>query len=341
MADRSVLLDVQHLKKYFPVQKGFMKRVVGTVKAVDDVSFSVYQGETLGLVGESGCGKTTVARSILRAVEPTDGQILLHTDDGVLDITKADKAGLREARLECQMVFQDPYSSLNPRKRVREIIGEPLMVNGIARGKKLEERVAKVMHSVGLPSEYMVRYPHAFSGGQRQRIGVARALALDPKLILCDEPVSALDVSVQAQILNLLKDLQDEYGLTYVFISHDLGVVQHVSDRVAVMYLGRLVELTDAKTLFSSPCHPYTQALLAASPKPHPKYRDKMEILEGEVTAPPADAKGCLFRDRCPQCGDECAEVAPTMVDIGEDGNVHLVACNRAQKAQQLIGVEA
>ncbi|MCE5258635.1 MAG: ATP-binding cassette domain-containing protein [Chloroflexi bacterium] len=328
----SVLLDVRNLKKSYPVQKGFLKRVVGYVRAVDDVSFQVNQGETLGLVGESGCGKTTVARCILRAVEPSAGQTFFRVDDKMIDITKADKRELRIVRQNCQMIFQDPYSSLNPRKRVRDIIGEPLFVNGVALGKALDERVAQLMHAVGLPSEYMIRYPHAFSGGQRQRIGIARALALNPKLIICDEPVSALDVSVQAQMLNLLKDLQDEFGLTYIFISHDLGVVRHVSDRVAVMYLGRLVEIASSRELFRRPLHPYSQALLAAAPKPHPKYRGEIKVLEGEVTNPPVGVKGCLFRDRCPSCCDSCAEEYPPLRNVGSEAEPHLVACHLADQ---------
>ena len=327
-----ILLDVQNLKKSYPVQKGFLKRVVGYVKAVDDVSFQVYQGETLGLVGESGCGKTTVARCILRAVEPTGGQTLFRVDNKMIDITRADKHELRTVRQNCQMIFQDPYSSLNPRKRARDIIGEPLFVNGVAQGKALDERVAQLMHAVGLPSEYMIRYPHAFSGGQRQRIGIARALALNPKLIICDEPVSALDVSVQAQILNLLKDLQDEFGLTYIFISHDLGVVRHISDRVAVMYLGRLVEIASSRELFRQPLHPYSRALLSASPKPHPKYRGKIKILEGEVTHPPVGVKGCLFQDRCSFCCDSCTDEYPPLHDVGVEGEQHLVACHLAEQ---------
>lgn len=338
--DNSVLLDLRNLKKYYPVQKGFMRNVVGFVKAVDDVSFQVYQGETLGLVGESGCGKTTVARCILRAVEPTDGQVLFYVDGKMVDIIKMEKRELKIVRQNCQMIFQDPYSSLDPRQRVRDIIGEPLFVNGVARGKALEERVAQLMHAVGLPQEYMIRYPHAFSGGQRQRIGIARALALRPKLIICDEPVSALDVSVQAQILNLLKDLQDEFGLTYIFISHDLGVVRHVSDRVAVMYLGRLVEIASSRELFRRPRHPYSQALLAASPKPHPKYRDDLRILEGEVTHPPVGVTGCLFRDRCQFCCDSCTDDYPPLRDVGVEGEQHLVACHLADQLDLVAEAE-
>ncbi len=256
MSDLQALLQVRNLKKHFSLKKGFLRRVVGTVKAVDDVNFSVMPGETLGLVGESGCGKTTVAKTILRAIEPTDGQILFRDNGNTVDLAQLGKEALKKARRNIQLIFQDPFASLNPRQRVRDIIGEPLLVNKVARGKALEERVSTLMAAVGLRPEYMIRYPHAFSGGQRQRIGVARALALNPKLIICDEPVSALDVSIQAQILNLLKDLQDEFGLTYLFISHDLGVVQHVSDRVAVMYMGRIIEIASTQTLFKQRLQP-------------------------------------------------------------------------------------
>ena len=286
------LLEVRNLRKYFPLTKGLLRKVVGTVKAVDDVNFVIGRGETLGLVGESGCGKTTVAKSILRAIQPTTGEILFQDDGGVVDLTRLEQEELKKARRNIQMIFQDPFSSLNPRQRVRDIIGEPLYVNSVAKGKALEARVSELMAAVGLRPEYMIRYPHAFSGGQRQRIGVARALALNPKLIICDEPVSALDVSIQAQILNLLKDLQDQYGLTYLFISHDLGVVQHISDRVAVMYLGRLVEIAPTRELFKRPQHPYTEALLSASPKPHPKYRGRTRIITSEVPDPSYQATG-------------------------------------------------
>ncbi len=245
----NVLLEVKNLKKYFPIQKGFLRRVVGYVKAVDDVSFYIKEGETLGLVGESGCGKTTTGRSILRAIEPTSGEILFNVDGKFVDIAKLSKDELKRMRRYMQMIFQDPYSSLNPRMTVKDIIGEPLLVNGIARGKELEERVGELMRAVGLRPEYMIRYPHAFSGGQRQRIGIARALALNPKLVVCDEPVSALDVSIQAQTLNLLQDLQEQFHLTYLFVSHDLGVVEHISDRVAVMYVGKLVEMAETEEL--------------------------------------------------------------------------------------------
>jgi peptide/nickel transport system ATP-binding protein len=311
--------------------------VIGTVKAVDDVDFAISRGETLGLVGESGCGKTTVAKSILRAIEPTAGQILFYDDGATVDIAGLEQTELKKVRRNIQMIFQDPYSSLNPRQRVRDIIGEPLYVNGVAKGKELEGRVSQLMASVGLRPEYMIRYPHAFSGGQRQRIGIARALALNPKLIICDEPVSALDVSIQAQILNLLKDLQDQFGLTYLFISHDLGVVQHISDRVAVMYIGRLVEIAPTQELYKRPRHPYTEALLSASPKPHPKYRGKSRILSGEVPDPSYQSTGCYFYQRCSYRQAICAQGYPPLRGV-EAGGQHLAACHLAD-ALTLSGI--
>lgn len=326
-----VLLDVRNLRKYYPVQKGFLRRVVEHVKAVDDVSFDVREGETLGLVGESGCGKTTVAKSVLRAIDPTDGEVLFRYGGEFTDVTRLEGQELKRVRRNIQMIFQDPYSSLNPRQRIRDIIGEPLFVNGIAKGKDLEDRVAALMDHVGLRPEFAVRYPHAFSGGQRQRIGVARALALNPRLIVCDEPVSALDMSIQAQILNLLKDLQQEYGLTYLFISHDLGVVQHVSDRVAVMYVGKLVEMAPAQRLFQRPRHPYTEALLSVSPKPHPRYRGTMKVISGEVPDPSQEMVGCYFRSRCPYAQQICAEKEPPLRRVSGDAD-QFSACHFADE---------
>jgi len=331
MSDKQPLLEVRHLKKHFQLTKGFLRRVVGTVKAVDDVSFTVNPGETLGLVGESGCGKTTVAKSILRAIQPTSGEVLFRDNGQVVDVAKLEKEELKRARRNIQLIFQDPYSSLNPRQRVRDIIGEPLLVNNVARGKELEARVSQLMEAVGLRPEYMIRYPHAFSGGQRQRIGIARALALNPKLVICDEPVSALDVSIQAQILNLLNDLQDGLGLTYLFISHDLGVVQHICDRVAVMYIGRIVEVAPTKALFKTPQHPYTEALLSASPKPHPRYRGKARLLTGEVPNPSFTTTGCYFYQRCAYRQELCATVYPPLQPVDEQGQ-HLVACHFAKE---------
>jgi len=331
MSESKVLLDVRNLKKHYPVTKGFLRRVVGTVKAVDDVSFTVTAGDTLGLVGESGCGKTTVAKSILRAIEPSAGELLFQENGQLVDIAQLERADLKKIRRNIQLIFQDPFSSLNPRQRVRDIIGEPLLVNGLAKGKALEAKVSELMDAVGLRPEYMIRYPHAFSGGQRQRIGVARALALNPKLIICDEPVSALDVSIQAQILNLLNDLQDTLGLTYLFISHDLGVVQHICDRVAVMYIGRLVEVAPTRELFHHPLHPYTEALLGASPKPHPKYRGKARILAGEIPSAATESNGCHFYMRCAYRQPICADAYPALQPI-EEGSQHLVACHFAKE---------
>ena len=335
---RKVLLEARGLKKYFPVQQGFFKKVVGQVKAVDDVSFSIYKGETLGLVGESGSGKSTVAKMILRAIQPTEGEILFRQDDDFTNVVALKKADLKRVRRDIQMIFQDPHSSLNPRQRVRDIIGEPLLVNGVARGKELEKRVGELMDAVGLRPEYMIRYPHAFSGGQRQRIGIARAFALNPKLIVCDEPVSALDVSIQAQILNLLNDLQEEFGLTYLFIAHDLGVVQHISDRVAVMYAGKLAEVAPARQLFKTPRHPYTEALLSTSPRPHPKYRGAMKVLSGEVPDISQEMGGCYFRYRCPYAKELCAEKTPPLKPVEGSEGEHRSACHFADDLS-LVGV--
>jgi peptide/nickel transport system ATP-binding protein len=281
--DHSFLLEVKNLKKHFPIKKGFVfTRVVGAVKAVDDVSFYIYPGETLGLVGESGCGKTTTGRLVMRAYDPTAGEIWFQDAKlGRVNVAELNRQQIHQIRLNMQMIFQDPYSSLNPRMTLLQIVGEPLLVNKVAHGRELQDRVAELLRVVGLRSEYMVRYPHAFSGGQRQRIGVARALALNPQLVVCDEPVSALDVSVQAQILNLLQDLQREFNLTYLFISHDLSVVEHISDRVVVMYVGKLVEHARTEVLYNNPKHPYTEALLSAVPKPDPRNRTMPIVLQG------------------------------------------------------------
>ena len=331
------LLDVKDLKKHFPITRSFfLSRTVGHVKAVDGVSFYIREGETLGLVGESGCGKTTTGRLILRAYEPTAGEVWFEDRSmGRVNVATLDKQGLKQLRQNMQMVFQDPYSSLNPRMTLLQIVGEPLVVNGIARGQELQDRVADLLRVVGLRPEYMNRYPHAFSGGQRQRIGVARALALNPQLVVCDEPVSALDVSIQAQTLNLLQDLQEEFGLTYLFISHDLSVVEHISDRVAVMYVGKLVETATTEELFLNPKHPYTEALLSAVPKPDPRMRSEPIELPGDVADPADPPNGCYFHPRCRYQIDRCETEEPALRRIAPD---HFVSCHRADELK-LIGV--
>lgn len=331
------LLEVRNLKKYFPIiKRGFTRKIVGYLKAVDDVSFHIEEGETLGLVGESGCGKTTTAKLIMRGIDPTDGQILLTLNNQTIDITKLKEKELRRTgvRRAIQMIFQDPYSSLNPRMTVRDIIAEPLIVNNVAKGKEIDDIVADLLKAVGLRPEYMQRYPHAFSGGQRQRIAIARAIALKPKLVICDEPTSALDVSVQAQIINLLKDLQKDFQLTYLFISHDLGVIEHICDRVAVMYVGKIVELASTEELFSSPKHPYTEALLSAVPKPDPKRKRKKVQLTGEVPDPSNPPQGCHFHPRCPYAKDVCKNSYPPLVNLGNQNHPHLVACHRAHELE-------
>jgi peptide/nickel transport system ATP-binding protein len=311
-AEDQILLDVRDLRKYFPIKKGFLRKTVGHVRAVDDVSFFVKRGETLALVGESGCGKTTTSRCILRAIDPSDGQILFRTErDGVVDVAALPRKRLRPLRPQMQMIFQDPYSSLNPRMTLLDIVGEPMLVNGVRSRQERIDRVEQLLQLVGLRPEFMRRFPHAFSGGQRQRIGIARALALNPSLVVADEPVSALDVSVQAQILNLLLDLQEELGLTYLFVAHDLSVVKHISDRVAVMYVGKIVELADRDQIFNAPKHPYTSALLSAVPKPDPRARSKRLPLAGEVANPAAPPSGCYFHPRCPYAIDVCKTDPP------------------------------
>jgi oligopeptide transport system ATP-binding protein len=320
-----VLLAVDHLRKYFPIRRGVVfQREVGRVHAVDDVSLEVRVGETIGLVGESGCGKSTLGRCIIRLYELTEGTI---TFEG-RDISRLSRRSLRPIRGEMQMVFQDPYASLNPRKRVGTIIADPLRIHGDASGVEIKQRVRELLELVGLSPEHVNRYPHEFSGGQRQRIGVARALALHPKLIIADEPVSALDVSIRAQVINLLDDLQDELGLTYIFIAHDLGVVRHVSDRIAVMYLGKIVELSPAEELYRRPVHPYTEALLSAVPIPDPAVtaQRKQIVLEGDVPSPINPPSGCRFHPRCQYATEICSVQEPPLVPHGAEG--HLAACH-------------
>jgi oligopeptide transport system ATP-binding protein len=325
MPENGILLNVQNLKMWFPITQGIViQRHVGDIKAVDGVSFFIRSGETLGLVGESGCGKSTTGRAILQLYRPTEGDV--YFEDENLCQLKGEK--LRRMRRKMQMIFQDPYASLNPRMTVGNIIGEPLEVHNILKGKALKERVQELLRVVGLNPYFINRYPHEFSGGQRQRIGVARSLAVNPSFIICDEPISALDVSIQAQIINLLEELQAQFGLTYLFIAHDLSVVRHISDRVAVMYLGKIVELTDRDTLYNDPKHPYTQALLSAVPIPDPFIEEKRRriILEGDVPSPANPPKGCNFNTRCPVVMDICKESEPEFKDIGGE---HWVACFR------------
>ncbi|MEA3337816.1 MAG: dipeptide ABC transporter ATP-binding protein [Chloroflexota bacterium] len=321
--DNGVLLRVEDLKMHFPITSGIVfQRTIGHVKAVDGLNFYIRQGETLGLVGESGCGKSTTGRAILQLYRPTGGKV--YFDDQDLTVMKGED--LRQQRRRMQMIFQDPYASLNPRMTVGNIVGEPLEVHNIVKGKERRERVQELLRIVGLNPYFVNRYPHEFSGGQRQRIGVARALAVNPEFIVCDEPISALDVSIQAQVINLLEDLQEEYGLTYLFIAHDLSVVRHISDRIAVMYLGKIVELTDRTELYDNPMHPYTQALLSAVPIPDPVIEAQRQriILEGDVPSPVNPPQGCNFSTRCSRVMDICREQDPIFKDYG---NGHYTAC--------------
>lgn len=332
------ILEVQNLKKHYPITAGLLRRTVGHVKAVDGVSFSVPQGKTLGLVGESGCGKSTLGHTIMRGHEPTDGAILFRDPDlGVVDIASADRKTLHAVRRNMQMIFQNPNASLNPRITLQEIIGEPLVVNDGLRGAPLRDRVAELLRTVGLEPEYMQRFPHAFSGGQRQRVVIARALALNPKFIVADEPTSALDVSIQAQTLNLLQDLQEQFGLSYLFIAHDLSVVEHISDEVAVMYVGRIVEKAPTERLYHLPRHPYTEALLSSIPRPDPRAKKKRVPLLGDVPSPTDPPSGCYFHPRCRYVQPLCKRETPPLIEVEPN---HFAACHFADELE-LQGVGA
>lgn len=319
-----ILLEVNNLKKHFPINKGFFGKTKTAVKAVDDISFSIKKGETFGLVGESGCGKSTTGRTLIRLYEATAGEIIF---DGV-DIAKLKQSELLEYRKRIQMIFQDPYASLNTRMTVSDIVGEPLDIHGLAKGQERQERIFKLLETVGLSKDHASRYPHEFSGGQRQRIGIARALAVDPEFIICDEPISALDVSIQAQVVNMLEDLQKKHGLTYLFIAHDLSMVKYISDRIGVMYLGKMAEIAPADQLYAEPKHPYSQALLSAIPIPDPEIMRNSNriIIEGDVPSPINPPSGCTFRTRCTYAKDMCAEKMPDLVETSDD---HWVACHK------------
>jgi len=331
-----VLLEVKGLKKYFPIQKGLLRKTVGYVKAVDDVNFYVREGETLGLVGESGCGKSTAGRSIIRLYEPTAGQVLFKSralasngGDKMVNLLDLSPEDMKTVRKEISMVFQDPINSLNPRMTVSDIVAEPLTIHGLNLGPETEAIVVRLLERVGLRPDHLRRYPHEFSGGQRQRIGIARALSLNPQLIICDEPVSALDVSIQAQTLNLLQDLQQDFNLSYIFVAHDLSVVQHISDRVAVMYVGKIAEIADAEELYSHPLHPYTEALLSAVPKADPLYKSDRIVMQGDVADPSNPPTGCYFHPRCRYAEEVCKLKTPEFRELKPD---HWVACHRAEE---------
>lgn len=323
MNNKEELLRVEGLQKYFPIQKGFFKKTVGNVKAVDGVSFTINKGETLSLVGESGCGKSTTGKSLLRLLEPTDGKVF-YKGRNILELNNKE---MKKLRTDMQIIFQDPYSSLNPRRNVMQSVGEALNAHNICSGKEVEERVIKALERSGLSAYHRNRYPHEFSGGQRQRIGIARALALEPEFIVADEPVSALDVSIQAQVINLLMDLQDEFGFSYLFISHDLSVVKHISDRIAVMYLGNIVEIAKSEDIFRNAVHPYTQALISSIPVKHPKMRKARTVIEGDIPSPVNPPSGCKFHTRCKYAKKICSEIVPvlTTIDKGHEVACHLI----------------
>lgn len=332
----NILMEVKGLKKYFPIQKGLLRRTVGYVKAVDDVNFYVKEGETLGLVGESGCGKSTAGRSIIRLYEPTAGQILFKSrtlgtegKSKYVNLLELKPDEMKLVRKEISMVFQDPINSLNPRMTVSDIVAEPMVIHGLDNGRETEEVIIRLLERVGLRPDHLRRYPHEFSGGQRQRIGIARALSLNPRLVICDEPVSALDVSIQAQTLNLLQDLQKDFNLSYIFVAHDLSVVQHISDRVAVMYVGKVAEIADAEELYEHPLHPYTEALLSAVPKPDPLYKSDRIVMQGEVADPSNPPSGCYFHPRCRYAQEVCKLKTPEFRELKPG---HFVSCHRAEE---------
>ena len=331
----NIILDVKGLQKFFPIQKGLLRKTVGYVKAVDDVSFYVREGETLGLVGESGCGKTTAGRTIIRLYEPTGGDVFFSSrvlsESGapqMVNLAKMDHKQMKYIRQEIAMIFQDPVNSLNPRMTVGDIIAEPMVIHG-KYGVDSEQIIISLLERVGLRPDHLRRYPHEFSGGQRQRIGIARALSMNPRLVICDEPVSALDVSIQAQTLNLLEDLQSDFNLAYIFVAHDLSVVQHISDRVAVMYVGKVAEIADSDELYNNPLHPYTEALMSAVPKPDPKYKSERIVMQGEVADPSNPPSGCYFHPRCQYAQDICKQKTPEFRELKPD---HFVACHRAEE---------
>ncbi len=332
MIIKEEILRIDGLKKYFPIQRGVFQTRVGDVKAVDGVSFTVYRGETLGLVGESGCGKTTVGRTIVRLYDPTAGQVFFNGED----LSLLTKRELQSIRRKIQMIFQNPYASLSPRMNIKNIVGEPLEIHQVLRGKEKEDRIAELLDYVGISPAVMNRYPHEFSGGQRQRIGIARSLALNPELIICDEPISSLDVSIQAQVVNLMEALQEEFGLTYIFIAHDLSMVRHISDRVAVMYLGKIMEIADKQVLYENPLHPYTQALLSAVPIPDPgieKQRSRV-LIEGDLPSPADPPKGCNFNTRCPLAEEICFTAEPGLVEVTPE---HYCACHLVERDGEAI----
>ena len=341
MQNKDILLKVRNAKTYFPIKKGIMKRTVGYVKAVDDISLDVYRGETLGLVGESGCGKSTLGKSILQLVPVTDGSMEYKFEDGYKDLRKLSRAELDKARKKIQIVFQDPYSSLNPAFTIYGSLEDPLIKFGVKDKKERIEKIGKLLEDVNLPKDYMTRYPNEFSGGQHQRIGIARALSVDPELIICDEAVSALDVSIQAQVLKLLNKLKEERKLTYIFITHDLSVVEYLADRIAVMYLGRIVELTTAEELFSNTLHPYTKALLSAIPIADPTRKKKRIPLQGDVPSPANPPSGCTFHPRCPECGEQCKTDRPVLEEYIINGVSHFVSCHKVKAALEAKGIKA